>query len=444
MTGADLLAAMGVLGAAVILLFLLSLSRKFAPSAEGLRKLAHLGTGLLAMPFPWIFSSIKPVVLVCGLALALLGVISAVPVIRVRLGASLYGVGRTSHGEFYFPVAAVIVFALARGDKLLYLIPILVLTLADTVAAVLGSIYVKIPYEGMGGHKSVEGSVAFFTVAFFAVHVPLLLWSRMSRPQTLLVAVDIALVVTLLEAVSWRGLDNLIIPLGVLLLLHIFTALPLRLLVYRLIAALVLLVAVVLYRKHTTLQHTALIAAALVLYASWGAGGWQWVVAPAMLLACYSIFLSDKQLISTRKDNVYAVASVGSAGLLWIYFSRLTGNSALLFPYTMSYTAHLALLGWTLRALRKPEQSPWKGGLVLLLQCWVLMFAPYFMVAGFSRAALVNAVIALPVCALSFALFCIIEPRHNGLYSDTGWRWLRQAVLVLLASAPLALMRYRP
>jgi len=444
MTSADLLAAMAVLAAAVILLFLLSLSKKFAGGAEGLRKLAHLGTGLLAMWFPWIFSSIKPVLLVCGLALGLLVAISAIPSIRARLGASLYGVGRASRGEFYFPIAVVMVFALAGGDKLLYLIPILVLTLADAVAAILGSIYVKIPYQGMGGNKSVEGSVAFFTMAFFAVHVPLLLCSQMSRPQTLLVALDIALVVTLLEAVSWRGLDNLIIPLGVLLLLHIYTALPLRLLVYRLIAALVLLVLVVLYRGHTTLQHTALVAAALVLYASWGAGGWQWFVAPAILLACYSMFLADKIRTSTRKDNVYAVASVASAGLLWIYLSRLTDNATLIFPYTVSYTVHLTLLGWTLRALRKPKQSPWKSGSVLLLQCWALMFAPYLMVAGMSRATLVNAAIALPVCALSFALFCTVEPHRNGVYSDSGWRWLRQAVLVLLATAPLALSRNTP
>lgn len=444
MTGSDLMAVVAVMGGAVILLFLLSLCRRFAPNAEGLRKLAHLGTGLLAMSFPWIFSSLAPVLLVCGLALALLIAISVIPAVRVRLGATLYSVGRSSRGEFYFPVAVAMVFALARGDKLLYLIPLLVLTLADAVAAVLGSIYVKMPYEGIGGNKSVEGSVAFFTVAFFAVHVPLLLWSEMSRPQTLLVALDIALVVTLLEAVSWHGLDNLVIPLGVLLLLHVYTALPLRFLVYRMIAAVLLLILVVLYRSHTTLQDTALIAASLVLYASWGAGGWRWLVAPALLLLCYSMFLPDKQLTSTRKDNVCAVASVASTGLLWICFSRLTDNPAFLFPYTAAYAVHLALLGWTLSALRNPAQSVWKKGPVMIAECWALMFAPYCMIAGFSRTALVNAAVALPVCGLSFAIFCILEPRRKGLYSDGGLRWLREAALVLLTTAPLALVKGTP
>jgi phytol kinase len=444
MTGADAMAIAAVLGAAVVLLLLLALCKRLAIGPEALRKLAHIGTGLLALSFPWIFSSLRPVLLVCGFALLLLGAVSFVPALRSRLGASLYSVGRSSRGEFYFPAAVAILFWLAHGDKLLYSIPILVLTLADAVAAVLGSVYVKVSYEGIGGNKSVEGSVAFFTVAFFAVHVPLLLLSQLSRPQTLLVALDIALVVTLLEAVSWHGLDNLIIPLGVLLLLHIYTALPVRFLVYRLIGAIVLLALVLLYRSRTTLQHTALIAAALVLYASWSAGGWQWFIAPAILFASYSLFLPGMQLVTARKDNVYAVASVASAGLLWICLARLTDDPALILPYTAAYTVHFALLCWTLSVLRNPAQSAWKRGPVLLLECWVLMFAPYVLVAGLPRQAMVRAILALPVCGLGFVLFCIFEPRREGLYSDSPWRWLREAALVLMTTAPLALMRVTP
>jgi phytol kinase len=441
MTGADAMSIAAVLGAAVVLLLLLALCKRFAIGPEALRKMAHIGTGLLALSFPWIFSSLRPVLLVCGLALILLGAVSFIPALRAKLGASLYSVGRISHGEFYFPAAVAILFWLAHGDKLLFFIPLLVLTLADAVAAVLGSIYVKVSYQGIGGSKSVEGSVAFFTVAFFAVHVPLLLFSQLSRPQTLLVALDIALVVTLLEAVSCRGLDNLVIPLGVLLLLHIYTALPVSYLVYRLIGAIVLLVLVLLYRSHTTLQHTALIAAALVLYTSWGAGGWQWFIAPAILFASYSIFLPNMQLATVRKDNVYAVASVASAGLLWICLARLIDNPALILPYTAAYTAHFALLGWTLSVLRNPAQSAWRRGPILLVECWALMFTPYVFIAGLSRQSLVHAFLALPLCGLCFALFCIIEPRREGLYSDSPWRWLREAMLVLVTTAPLAVMR---
>jgi phytol kinase len=444
MSGPNLIAVAAVLGAAVILLLVLSVSKRAGISPEVLRKLAHIGTGLLALSFPWVFSSVLPVFVVCGLALLLLAMVSAIPKARAKLGSSLYCVGRDSHGEFYFPVAVAVLFALARGDKLLYLIPLLVLTLADAVAAILGTAYGRVPYQGIGGSKSVEGSVAFFTVAFFAVHVPLLLFSSLGREQTLLVAVDIALVVTLLEAVSWRGLDNLIIPLGVLLLLHIYMALPVELLVFRLVGALLLLIFVLLYRPRTTLQDTALVASALVLYASWSAGGWRWFLAPALLFACYSMFLPDSLLLAARKDSVYAVASVSSAGLFWIWIAKLTADQALLFPYTAAYSVHLAVLAWTLSVLRNPNQHAWRRGPVLVPVCWVLMFAPYVWVEGSSRAAAMRALVALPLCAIGFALFCLLEHRRNGLYSDQGWRWLRQAALVLFLTLPLVLLRGAP
>jgi phytol kinase len=444
MTGQDLAGVAAVLGAAVVLLGSLGLWRRFAIGPEFLRKLAHIGTGLLAMSFPWLFSSGRPVFVICGIALLLLIAISAVPAMRARLGTSLYSVDRESHGEFYFPIAVGVLFYLARGNRLFYLIPLLVLTLADAVAAILGSIYGKMPYEGMGGKKSVEGSVAFFTVAFFAVHVPLLLYSPLGRPQTLFVSLDIALVVTLLEAVSWRGLDNLIIPLGGLLLLHIYTTLPLGALVFRFIAAFVLLAFVLLYRSRTTLQPTALIASALVLYASWGVGGWRWLIAPALLFACYTMFLPNSARFAAHKDTVYAVASVSSAGLMWLWLAKLSGDQALIFPYAAAYTVHFAILGWTLNVLRDPDQQVWKRGPILVIECWVLMFAPYVWMEGSTPAAAMRAVLALFVCAAAFALFCIVEPRREKIYSDHGWRWLREAALVLVSTAPLVLLKGAP
>jgi phytol kinase len=439
MTHSDLLAVAAVIFAAVVLLSLLGLCKPFVNGSEGLRKLAHLGTGGLAFLFPWLFSSLPPVLLVCGLALLLLIAVSSIPSVRSRLGGSLYAVERRSRGEFYFPISVALLFALAHGDKLLYLIPLLVLTFADAVASVLGTVYGKVAYEGIGGTKSLEGSVAFFTVAFFAVHVPLLLFTELSRPQSLLVALDIALVVTLLEAVAWRGQDNIIIPLGVFLLLHIYTAMPVRFLIARFIAASVLLVFVMLYRSRTTLQASALLASALVLYASWGVGGWPWLVAPAVLFICYSLFLPGKLPKTVRKDTPYAVTSVASAGLFWLYISALRGNQSQIFPYTVAYTIHLAILGWTLRCLIVPEQSALRRGPILVIQCWLLMFVPYLCMQPFSSATLWQAALALPACGLAFGIFCFFEPRYQGLYEVNGWRWVRQAVLVFVLTAPLSL-----
>lgn len=438
MTRTDLLGIAVVLGLAFAMLAILGVPGRRHPAGEGLRKLAHIGTGILALSFPWLFSSLQPVLVVCGLSVAVLALVSAVPSVRARLGSSLYSVDRSSRGEFYFPISVALLYWLARGDKALYMIPLLILTFADAVAAILGTIYGRVSYESAGGRKSVEGSVAFFTVAFFAVHVPLLLFSNLGRGQTLLVALDIALVVTLLEAVAWRGLDNIFVPLGGFLLLHIYTAISVTALIFRFIAATVLVTGVLLYRSRTTLQASGLIASALALYASWGAGGWRWFVAPAILFASYSLFASADTVHTPRKDSVYAVASVAAAGLLWLFLAKVNNLAYLLFPYTVAYAAHLAILGWTLGVLRDPSQRAWRRGTPVLIKSWLLIFAPYIWMEGGTTAAVVRALLALLFCSVAFAAFCVVERRHHGLYADDGWRWLRQAALVTLLTSPLA------
>ncbi len=441
MTRSDVLAIGGVIAAALVMLALLAACKRSLKDSEALRKLAHIGTGALAILFPWLFSSLLPVVAVCGLSLLLLLAIATVPYLRTRLGGSMYAVDRVSFGEFYFPVSVAILFWLAQGDKLLYVVPLLVLTFADAAAAILGTTYGRVAYSGAGGKKSVEGSAVFFTIAFFAVHVPLLVYSQLSRPQTLLVAVDIALVVTLLEAIAWRGLDNIFIPLGGFLLLHIYTTLSVQLLFFRLIAAVLLLAGVLLYRSRTTLEASGLIASALTLYASWGAGGWQWFMAPAVLFGVYSFFLPRSILQNAPKDSVYAVSSIAAAGLLWLFLAKVNGLPQLIFPYFTAYAVHLAILAWSLKALQYPLQNARKRGPVLVLKTWALIFVPYVFVEGVSILSAERALLALAVCALAFVVFCVVEPRHEGLYAVDGWRWVRQAGLVIAFTAPLAFVR---
>ena len=88
MTRSDLLSICAVLASALVMLGILGLLSRAIHGTEGLRKLAHVGTGLLALSFPWLFSSLKPVLVVCGLSMVMLMVVSMIPSIRSRLGAA--------------------------------------------------------------------------------------------------------------------------------------------------------------------------------------------------------------------------------------------------------------------------------------------------------------------------------------------------------------------
>ena len=168
MTLHDGVAMAAVLGCVLAMLVLLQSYRRWrCADAEWVRKLAHICTGLLSISLPWIFSSGIPIFVLCGTSVALLLAMRYVPAVGRRLSGAL-AASRESEGEIYFPVSVALLYLFSHGDKLLYTVPLVVLTLADTVAALTGNEYGKHGYAATGARKTMEGSIAFFCVAFFS------------------------------------------------------------------------------------------------------------------------------------------------------------------------------------------------------------------------------------------------------------------------------------
>ena len=181
---------------------------------EVVRKGLHMSLGLTTLSFPWLFDTAWPVVLVAGAsALAFLAFRNRFPLFG-RLADAMHGLKRVSVGEYCFVAATCIVFALAEDDPVLYCIPMLLLTLADSAAALVGTAWGRNPYFVMGEYKTLEGSAAFFAVAFVCIAVPLAWFTPATHPELLAVAALIAIAVTVLEAATGGGFDNLMVPLG--------------------------------------------------------------------------------------------------------------------------------------------------------------------------------------------------------------------------------------
>lgn len=433
MTLRDVVAMAAILSCALLMLLALRLYRKWARSdGEWIRKLAHIGTGLLSIALPWIFPGTIPIFIICGASLALLLTMRYVPLVKKQLSGVLHDVSRQSWGEFYFPLSVALLAQLAHGEKFLYAVPLVVLTLADTVAALTGAEYGKHGYVATGATKSIEGSIAFFCAAFFSVNVALVVFTEVGRIETLLISLDIALIVMLLEAIAWRGLDNMFIPLGVFILLKLYLVMPLAQLWNRLRIGIALVIFVTAYGRKTTLQGSALLAAALVLYVSWALGGWQWLMPPAMMLLVYTFFFPGKITASDRTHNVYAVLGIAFPGLIWLFLYRVWRQPDLFFPYTLAFAIHLALVAWNLLYPRHAAARLRMGACVLL--AWGLMFGPYVAIEGKSSLSLMQAALALLICALTFTAFYWAEKPRDGDYPASAARWLRQAALVLLAT----------
>lgn len=216
---------------------LLVLQRHCRPHPELLRKLVHVGMGLVALSLPWLFASARSVVVLTSVFVLLLIGLRVLPTLRIHLGTPIHGVDRKSLGDIYFALGVGGLFLFSSGDPLLFCIPILILTLADAAASVTGLYYGRLRYTVMTGEKSIEGSLAFFFTAFLSAHTALLLFTEIGRAETLLAALALGLFLTLVEAVADNGLDNLLIPLAGLLLLKTYLGMGLVALAVHLVTA---------------------------------------------------------------------------------------------------------------------------------------------------------------------------------------------------------------
>lgn len=189
------------------------------PHPEVARKLMHVGMGLVTLSLPWLFAEAWPALALAALIVVFLIVLRVSHRLRQTLGGVLCGVERRSLGEIYFAASAAILFALAKDDAILFCVPMLILTLADAAGALIGLRYGAWRYPTPDGEKSVEGSTAFFVVTFLSASVPLLL-TGVGPVESLLSAATLGLLLTIVEAMAWRGLDNLFIPLGGFVILN--------------------------------------------------------------------------------------------------------------------------------------------------------------------------------------------------------------------------------
>lgn len=217
------------LGIAFILITLTGLlsilswyQRTCSPHPEVVRKLLHIGMGLALLPAPWLFDANWPaLILVVVTTPALLALRTAH--LRGLWGDVLGGVERwQSLGEVYFVGGVATLFLLAGDDPLRFSIPILLLALADSAAALAGIRWGSRRTITVAGDKTLEGSLAFLVAAFFCVQLPLLLFSPLRPVETLLTALLLSLLLMLVEAVAGRGLDNFFIPVTAFVLLDGF------------------------------------------------------------------------------------------------------------------------------------------------------------------------------------------------------------------------------
>jgi phytol kinase len=201
--GAALLAA----SATIVLAVVEVLDRNTALAPETLRKVAHVGAGIVGAFAPVALASHWPLLVLCAsFAVAL------VASRRVGLLAPLHRRERGGLGDVAFPVGLYAAFLLARGDGLAFAAAALVLAFADTAAAVIGQRYGRREYRVGSVRRTFEGTAGFAAVAIVIVGVALGVAARLDFGAAVLCTLAVAAGAAAAEALSPSALDNVTVP----------------------------------------------------------------------------------------------------------------------------------------------------------------------------------------------------------------------------------------
>ena len=435
--GVALLVAAGV----VIIVPIEWWARRTRMQPEVTRKLMHLAGVVPCLFIPTLIHS----PLVAGvLAAALAAVLWA----GSRFGhlRSVSEVARRTHGAMFYPLAILTVFMLAGDRTWMFLSGLLTVGVADALAALVGSTCGRLRYEVEDGEtKSLEGSAVFLVITFAAVGCPLLLMAGLPWPICLLAALPTALLATGIEAVSLRGIDNLLLPLAVCITLDRMIGIPWQDLLATNLILVGLFVGVgTVARLTRQISPGAAIVFVLFTYAASALADWHWALASVtgfVLYVALRMAVPPPPGYRTRVKVVVPVRILAPAFLV-VAIANATGKFGLLQgPY-------LACLGTALCfALRvylgrrgafparvRPGPAALAGtaiGIAVAGPLWLLQ-----------QASIWGLVAIAATCALLAIIHEFTLPRDGWLAEENYWTAPRFLLTSAAALAIVALQRW--
>lgn len=193
-----------------IVLLAEGLSRLTSIDGELTRKVVHIGTGNVILLAWWL--NIPAWI---GITASIVAGCIALVSFFVPILPSIQSVGRRSLGTFFYAISiGVLVGWFWPIEQPQYaVIGILVMTWGDGMAAVIGQLFGKHPYQLLGSQKSWEGSLAMLLMSFL-VTSSVLLVSVDNNGLVWVTALLVAIIATTLETISKFGIDNITVPLA--------------------------------------------------------------------------------------------------------------------------------------------------------------------------------------------------------------------------------------
>lgn len=184
--------------------------RKHEVHNEVSRKFVHVTVGSFVAAWPFFLSWQE-------IRLLSMAFVASVLISRyLGLFKAIHSVQRPTWGEVFFAMAVGLV-TLITSDSWIYAIALLQMSLADGLAAIIGSHFGgRYRYSVFGSAKTVLG-----TLTFFVVSLAIMVGLREHVPASLSLAslASLSLAAGLIENLGIKGSDNLFVPILVALVL---------------------------------------------------------------------------------------------------------------------------------------------------------------------------------------------------------------------------------
>jgi phytol kinase len=194
-----------------------------------------------------------------------------------------------------------------------------------------------------------------------------------------------------------------------------------------------MIILVLFWRKRTTLNDSALLAAVFYGYLCWTLGGWLWVLPPLILFLTYNILSPQDVERNERPYTVQILLGVGTVGLFWLVLADITNSDQFYYPFLLSFAAQLTMIGLS-RQLRASQDVPtsllFARSIVI---SWLILFMPFVLLMDLGNSRWLYAIGGLIGIAVGAGVFMITQSGPEG-YRNTTPRWLLQTLSGGLAS----------
>lgn len=420
-------------------------------SQEATRKFVHLAGGMVSLSFAYVFKSHLSILVLC-ISFVTLMIVSK----KLGLLKSVHGIKRKSSGDILHPVAIYVSFIIAGyyEKPVFYMIAIMVLSVSDALAAIIGTSYGFKVYSVEEEKKSLEGSFIFLLSTFLIVHLGLLLLTHIGRMESVLCALLIAILVTCFEAISLGGADNAIIPFGTLFIIMKITRQSIPEIILQLCSIGVIFMLTYLFGNYSRrLGHSGIIGVALSGYAAYSLVGPAWyvpVLICTILISLFDIFLempgNQDELLRVRPIFYMFIVSFG-----WVLAANFNLMDRRLFfvPYIVSFAAIMSIRwkwyqreGNLISGSRRRIMPDWLAGGNFVVRAFFLSVV--FLSANHFIGLDLDPVYSIFSCfvgiVVSDFLYWGVGNRVHGKWSRVGFLRMGMVSVIVGSSATFAML----